>query len=126
MRKDMIDTYNFQTPRNIFEKLQRDSIRLDKVLDGDHMFNFISTAFHLQEWIKKSPVNSSTVVKRFMKRLNHDENLILCGEILSASKHFIVSPVEDGCQLNVDGVCVDAAKFKNDIMELYEIFFKLK
>jgi len=122
----MIDTYNFQTPRNIFEKLQRDSNRLDKVMDGDYMFNFISTAYHLQEWIKKSPVKSSVAVKRFVKRLNQDENLKICGEILSASKHFMVSPVEEGCQLNVDGVCVDAEKFKKDIMELYDVFFKLK
>jgi len=122
----MIDTYNFQTPRNIFEKLHRDSLRLEEVMDGDYMFNFISTAYHLKEWIKKSPVKSSTVVKRFLKRLNQDENLKICGEILSASKHFVVSPIEEGCQLNVDGVCIDAKRFKNDIMELYDIFFKLK
>ncbi len=63
----MAQSYNFQTPRNLYEKLCRDSEKLDVVIDGDYMFNFISTAHHLQDWIKNSPLISSTTIKRFLK-----------------------------------------------------------
>ena len=122
----MAQSYNFQTPRNLFEKLCRDSEKLDVVIDGDFLFNFISTAYHLQDWIKKSPLVSSTTIKRLLKRLNNDENLKICSNIVAAQSHFEVHPAEKGCQLKVDDTCIDATDFKNEILELYELFFKLK
>ena len=122
----MAQTYIFQTPRNLYEKLLRDSEKLDVVLDGDYLFNFISTAHHLQDWIKKSPLSASTTMKRFLKRLGNDNNLKLCNDIVSANSNFVVDPSTSGCQLKVGDICLDAKDFKNEIMELYEIFFKLK
>lgn len=122
----MAQSYNFQTPRNLYEKLCRDSEKLDVVIDGDYMFNFISTAYHLQDWIKKSPLKSSTTVKRFLKRLHDDENLKICKNIVSAQSHFQINPSERGCQLKVEDTCFDAMDFKNEIIEMYELFFKLK
>lgn len=122
----MAQTYIFQTPRNLYEKLHRDSEKLDVIIDGDHLFNFISTAHHLQDWIKKSPLSASTTIKRFMKRLGSDNNLKICGDIVSASSNFEVNPFVSGCQLKVGDICVDAKDFKNEIMELYEVYFKIK
>lgn len=122
----MAQTYIFHSPRNLYEKLQRDSEKLEVVMDGDYLFNFISTAFHLQDWIKKSPLKSSTTIKRFLKRLGEDNNLKVCNDIVVANSHFEVMPSESGCQLKVGDNCYDACGFKNEIMELYEVFFKLK
>lgn len=122
----MAQTYIFQTPRNLYEKLSRDSEKLDVILDGDYLFNFISTAHHLQDWIKKSPLSSSTTIKRFMKRLGSDHNLKICSDIVSANSNFEVNPTATRCQLKVGELCFDAEDFKNEIMELYEVFFKMK
>ena len=122
----MAQTYIFQTPRNLYEKLARDSEKLDVILDGDYLFNFISTAHHLQDWIKKSPLSASTTMKRFMKRLGSDNNLKICSDIVSANSNFEVDPTAAECQLKVGDLCLDAKNFKNEIMELYKVFFKKK
>jgi hypothetical protein len=122
----MTQTYDFQTPRDLYEKLCRDSEKLEIVADGDHLFNFISTAHHLQDWIKKSPLKSSTTIKRFLKRLGHDDNLKICSQIVCADSHFTIDPKKEGCQLKVGDKCIDAHNFKKEIMDLYEVFFKLK
>lgn len=122
----MVDSYNFQTPRDLYEKLCRDSEKLDVVIDGDHLFNFISTAHHLQDWIKNSPLTHSTTIKRFLKKLGDDKNLQVCSDILTASVHYEIQPNEEGCQLKVRDYCIDVRKFKNEIMELYDLFFKMK
>ena len=122
----MGQTYNFQTPRDLYEKLCRDSEKLDLVKDGDHLFNFIATAHHLKDWIKHSPLKTSTVIKRLFKTLKNDENLKICSDIVTANAHFKIQPHKKGCQLKVGKVCIDAIHFKNEIMELYEHFFKIK
>ena len=122
----MPESYIFQTPRNLYEKLCRDSEKLDVVIDADHLFNFISTAHHLQDWIKNSPLNSSTTIKRFLKRLNGEDNIKICKDIVKADSHFEINPSESGCQLKVDDLCIDATDFKNEILELYEVYFKLR
>ena len=122
----MTQSYNFQTPRDLYEKLCRDSEKLDIVIDGDHLFNFIATAHHLKDWIKNSPLKDSTTIKRLFKRLNHDDNLTICADIVTADSHFEISPTDEGCELKVGENCVDANDFKDEIMELYESFFKLK
>ena len=122
----MTETYNFQMPRNLYEKLERDSEKLDVVVDCDHIFNFIATAYHLQDWIRKSPLKDSTPVKRLLKRLNEDPNLRICENIARANSHFEVDRSSEECNLKVDGECINVIHFKNDILQLYELFFKVK
>ena len=122
----MIETYNFQTPRNLYEKLERDSEKLDVVVDCDHLFNFMAAAYHLQDWIRKSPLIDSTTIKRLLKRLNEDSNLRICENIVRGNSHFEVNTSSIECQLKIDDDCINAIEFKNDIVQLYELFFKLK
>lgn len=122
----MTQAYNFQTPRDLYEKLCRDSEKLDVVIDADYLFNFISTAHHLQDWIKNSPLKASTTIKRFLKRLNSDQNLQVCSDIVTAKSHFKINPTKEGCQLKVADSCIDAKDFKNEIMETYQVYFKIK
>ena len=43
--------HDFTHPRNLYEKLERDSSLLDIDTNGDNFFNFIATACHLPKWI---------------------------------------------------------------------------
>ncbi|PID58716.1 MAG: hypothetical protein CR986_07600 [Ignavibacteriae bacterium] len=122
----MSHSYIFQTPRNLYEKLCREAESLDYQIEGDNLFNFIATAYCLKDWIKKSPLNSSTVVKRFLKRLNNDNNLKLCQKIVLGDTKFEISPKKIGCQLKVDNFCVDVVNFRKDILALYEVYFKIR
>lgn len=88
--------HDFGTPRNLFEKLRRDNEKLDIEINGDNVFNFVSTAFHLQHWVKNSPLISSEIVKRILKRIGRDGYIKHCQNIVSAKEHFKVEVDEDG------------------------------
>ena len=75
---------------------------------------------------KEVSAKDSTTIKRLLKRLNHDDNLSICAEVVAANSHFEIYPSNKGCELKVGDNCVDANDFKDEIMELYELFFKLK
>lgn len=122
----MTERANFQMPRNLFEKLERDSAKLDTVVDCDNIFNFIATAYHLQEWIVKSPLRDSTGARRLLKRLNNDEKIRICENIVKANSSFEVDTSSSECKLMIDDDCIDAIEFKKDILNLYGLFFKVK
>ena len=146
-------THDFQTPRNIFEKLLRDYEHLDVLVSGDAMFNFISTAFHFQEWIKNSPLEASEPIKRLLKKTADHKNIKLCKDIVSAKKSYqiiIEDPnlpegqemdfksipskfdkhsYEDGSKTFVFKVGdeeIDPFKFKEEILQLYSTYFQIK
>ena len=146
-------THDFQTPRNIFEKLIRDYEHLDLLVSGDAMFNFVSTAYHFQEWIKNSPLQSSEPVKRLLRKTSSHKYIKLCKEIISAKKNYqIIVEVpnmpegfeldftkipskhdkhsyEDGSKKFVFKVGeeeIDPFQFKEEIMQLYSTYFQQK
>lgn len=125
----MLVTHSFHTPRNLYEKLTRDAQKLDMEISGDNMFNFLSTACHLSEWIKKSaPTKSNETIKRINKMLQEDENLKLCKEILKAAKHFeiVIDEKEKSVLLVAGNQKTDAIGFKNNILNLYTPYFQIK
>lgn len=124
----MLITHNFHTPRNVYEKLTRDAQKLDMEISGDNMFNFISTACHLQEWIKNSPTKESETIHRFNKSLADNEKLKICKEILGASKQFeiVIDDKDKSVMLVVDGQKIDAIVFKNSVLNLYTPYFQIK
>jgi hypothetical protein len=145
--------HNFETPRNIFEKLIRDYEQLDMVVNGDNMFNFVSTAFHMQEWIKSSPIYETEAVKRLVRKASHDKYLKICNDIICAKTYYKVEiddpdlPEGEEPNFNVlpekfdldsykDGSKkfrfivgddeLDPFEFKEEIKELYSTYFKIK
>lgn len=124
----MESLHDFETPRNLFEKLIRDSEQLDKNPEGDKIFNFVSTAWHLHEWIKKSPIASSQTVKGILKGIIKDENIIHCQNIVSAKEHFRVThnKKDKSAQMHIGDKTINVADFKREIMTLYENYFKIK
>lgn len=83
-------THEFSTPRNIFEKLIRDYEQLDIRVNGDNIFNFVSTAYHLQEWIKRAPMHSTEQGKRLVSKASSEKCIKLCKNIVTAKKTYKV------------------------------------
>lgn len=83
-------THEFSTPRNIFEKLIRDYEQLDIRVTGDNIFNFVSTAYHLQEWIKRAPIHSTEQGKRLVSKASSEKCIKLCKDIVTAKKTYKV------------------------------------
>lgn len=144
--------HDFQTPRNLYEKLIRDYEQLDETVSGDNLFNFISTAYHLLEWTKKSSVPASEVLNRFIKRVTDDKNIKLCQDIATSKKTFVLEISGDTLEesdfkpcspkaikdidakkvgtrkfvLKVENDDYDPYEFKEEVMELYHVYYKKK
>ncbi|MCF8241201.1 MAG: hypothetical protein K9J16_07430 [Melioribacteraceae bacterium] len=143
--------HEFQNPRNLYEKLIRDYEQLDMVISGDNIFNFVTSAYLILEWVKKCDVSEG--MKRFLKRASSDKNVKICKDILFCKKKFTVfiedPNLEDGSEfkhkrrvseydihaykngtkkflLRIDDEEYDPFQFKEDIIELYDVYFKLK
>jgi len=144
-------THEFSTPRNMFEKLIRDYEQLDFRVNGDNIFNFLSTAYHLQEWIKNAPIHSTQQGKRLVSKASNKDCIKLCGDILSAKKAFKViindpraqsepdytkkPKIYDGehyksgtkeYKLVVGDKEYDPFQLKDEIMEIYKTYFHIK
>jgi len=123
----MNEIHDLGTPRNLYEKLLRDNEKLDAEIDGDNVFNFISTAFHLQHWIKKSPLISSEVVKRILKRIGSDRYIKHCENIARAKEHFKVEVDQFGdASMAIGDEEIEVNEFRNEIVSLYANYFNLK
>lgn len=146
-------THEFLTPRNIFEKLIRDYEQLDIRVSGDNFFNFLSTAYHLQHWIKNAPMHETEQGKRLEKKAAKEDCIKLCKEIVTAKKNYKIiiddtslsdeneidytkppakhdiKSYNDGSKtfkLFVDGEEFDIYKLKDEIMEVYKTYFQIK
>ncbi len=122
----MAELHDFSAPRNLYEKLIRDSEKLDLQVNGDNVFNFVSTAFHLQHWIKNSPLISSEVVKRILRRIGRDKYIKHCQAIARAKEHFSVEVNENTAILIIGSERIDMKDFKSEIMQQYGNYFQVK
>ena len=144
--------HDFLTPRNLYEKLIRDYEQLDITVSGDNLFNFVSTAYHLLEWTKNHPVPATEILNRFMKRVADDKNIKICRDIASSDKTFVLEisgdtldesdfkpcspkPIKDrdaykiGTRkytLKIDDLEIDPFEFKEEVMKLYDVYYKIK
>ncbi|MBN1299615.1 MAG: hypothetical protein JW995_00205 [Melioribacteraceae bacterium] len=123
----MSQLHDFSSPRNLYEKLLRDAQRLSSDITGDNIFNFVSTAFHLQHWIKNSPLVGSEVMKRILRRISSSEYIKHCQNIARAKEHFKIQIKSDvTADLIIGDEKVDLHHFKEEILELYSNYFKVK
>jgi len=91
----MVLTFGFKTPRDLYEKLKRDAAILDSATDliqqDDAIFNFVITAFHITDWIKFGPAQSSPEMLKDLEALKKEHSIRLCEDLCNASKHFIIT-----------------------------------
>ncbi|MBU1098364.1 MAG: hypothetical protein CVV23_08405 [Ignavibacteriae bacterium HGW-Ignavibacteriae-2] len=122
----MAELHDFSNPRNLYEKLIRDGEKLNVEVNGDNVFNFVSSAFHLQHWIKNSPLIGSEVMKRILKRISSDESIKLCESIARAKQSFMVELDENGSRIIVGDLSIDVFEMRNHIINQYDSYFKSK
>lgn len=74
---------------DLYEKLQRDGAALDDEVTVERVFNFAATAYSLIEWIKNDPAVSPLVkTQAAIDALSNDQWIKLCGDLITARKHF--------------------------------------
>ena len=122
----MTVTHDFSSPRNLFEKLIREGERMSIEVSGDNIFNFVSTAFHLQHWIKHSPLISSEVMKRLLRQISANKDIKHCQAIARAKEHFKTEISENSAKLLVGNDKIDLEEFKTNILNLYSNYFTVK
>jgi len=81
-------TYSLRSAVDLYEKLKRDAAALDEQVTGDRAFNFLVTAHHLEEWVKKDPTAKGPIAER-LAALKPNNYLALCSDLANASKHFV-------------------------------------
>lgn len=82
-------TYSFQKPHDLFEKMERDAAALDDCVTGDRAFNFVITAYHIQDWVISSAETQET--KDALKTLTNSKPFQLCRDLANASKHMVIT-----------------------------------
>ncbi len=124
----MKEVHDFTTPRNLYEKLIRDSERLDTEVNGDNLFNFLATAHQLKAWIKNSPMARHETIKRMLRKASGDENMKNCTAILEGKKHFVIGFGENYSNpvLIIAEQKYDPLEFKNNILGIFEVYFSSK
>ncbi len=119
--------HSFLTPRNLYEKLLRESERLKNEPNGDNFFNFIATAYHLIEWIKKSPISSNETAKRILRKISKNPFMKECCQVVEGSSHFVFRVGKDNSiKIVLGNVEWDPQKAKEEILQLFENYFKIK
>jgi hypothetical protein len=78
-------TFGFASPRDLFEKLERDAALLEDEVTRDRFFNFVLTGWSLVDWVKHCPTPPRQVD---LDNLRAVPCLKVCGDLATASKHF--------------------------------------
>ncbi len=142
---------DLRTPRDLFGKLKREADRFRLDPNADHLFNFMVTAWHLQEWVQNGPAKNSSAIETDQKALCATDCIQMCRDIANASKHFVlrstyknrtvdkvsrIGPALDpgafqsdafqtkrSYSIRVGTKAHDAGQVIDDVLGLYEAFF---
>ena len=79
--------FELTTPRDMLEKAKRELIRLEENLHIDHVYNFFTTAYHIQDYLKNGNYLSQSEVDKFF----NDQDLKDCRDICHKGKHLKVT-----------------------------------
>lgn len=124
----MKEEHNFTTPRNLFEKLLRDSDKFDNEPNGDNFFNFVATAYHLKNWIKKSPIASHETTKRLLKKISHNPVMKKCCDFIDGDVTYIFEKDDSSGEisLKINDEVFNPFEVKNEVLDLYREYFEIK
>lgn len=124
----MKEVHDFSTPRNLYEKILRDSDRLDSEISGDNLFNFMATAYRLQAWIKKSPMAQHETIKRLLRKASRNPFMQNCAAVLEGKKHFALEVDDDNPHpiLAIEDERFNPIEFKNELKAIFDSYFHQK
>ena len=83
-------TYGLSSANGLLGKLRRDAALFDEEVTSDRFFNFVVTGYSLIDWVKNDP-SVPTAAKSAVSSLYSDAWLKVCGDLATASKHFILT-----------------------------------
>ncbi len=83
-------TYGLTTAKELLEKLRRDAALLDEEVTSDRFFDFVVTGYSLIDWVKNDPAVPAAA-KAAVPLLYSDPWLKVCGDLATASKHFVLT-----------------------------------
>jgi hypothetical protein len=75
--------FGLAKPIDILNKAKRELERLEKQVHIDHVYNFFTTAYHVQDYVKKGTQIPISEVNNFLK----NQDLIDCRDICDKGKH---------------------------------------
>ena len=123
----MKSEHNFTSPRNLFEKLIRDSNKFEEEPNGDNLFNLLATVYHLTEWIKKSPISSHEATKRMLKKVSHNPMMKNCCKIIEGDTGFVFELDEQNkAVLKFGEEIFDPFEMKDEIISIFKEYFEIK
>jgi hypothetical protein len=82
-------TYGLKTPRDMLEKLRREHARLRVQVTSDDLFNFVVTAYHIRDWVRRHP-SASEAAKEEAWSLYSNTYIGVCRDLTNASKHYVL------------------------------------
>jgi hypothetical protein len=133
-------------------KLKREHERLKAEVTGDDLFNFVVTAYHIIDWIKKNP-SLPTTVRDEVEQMYAEAHVAVCRDLANASKHFTLKKDYQGRVTEktsaisdygagrygkgaygagehaivivlIDGKRLDALQFVQTVVDVWEGFFR--
>ena len=85
-------TFGLSNTRDLFAKLRRDADLLVQEVTSDRLFNFAVTGYSLIDWLRNDPaIPASANCQPIIDALHADPWLKVCGDICTASKHFLIT-----------------------------------
>ena len=79
-------TFGLQDASDMLAKLHHEHERLEREVSSYNLFNFVVTAYHLIEWVKRDPAVPAT--KRDLDSIRKDTYIAVCRDLANANKHF--------------------------------------
>lgn len=79
--------FELRTSRDMFDKANREHSRLTQDFHIDHIFNFFVTAYHIQDYVRRSGRVAQSLLEEFLK----DKDLKSCRDLCDQGKHFILT-----------------------------------
>jgi hypothetical protein len=91
--------FELRSPRDMFQKAEREFHRLQHEFTIDHVFNFFVTAYHIKDYVEKATSTSSNVLQTFLT----DTDLRDCRDLCDKGKHLRLTKRNDPTTVIWDG-----------------------
>lgn len=83
----MENFFELRTARDMLEKARREHQRLSERFDGDNLFNFFITAYHVSDYIRNANIVPQVVLETFLA----DQDIKDCRDLCDKGKHLTLT-----------------------------------
>ncbi|NOT20633.1 MAG: hypothetical protein HOP24_10265 [Sideroxydans sp.] len=83
--------FELRTPRDMLEKARREHQRLAERFDIDNLFNFVVTAYHISDYIRKTGAVAQVALDTFLQ----DQDIKDCRDLCDKGKHLTLTKRSD-------------------------------